>query len=106
MPSANSTMLEKCSSIMPAIEGILKQFQSFIEYNIINSELLDFDSKQLRYATIPSFLKKKYIYVHNSIMNDILNYLCSEQTTLNHKKILINFTKIYLNFYLMKMFLL
>ena len=86
MPSANSTMLEKCSSIMPAIEGILKQFQSFIEYNIINSELLDFDSKQLRYATIPSFLKKKYIYVHNSIMNDILNYLCSEQTTLNHKK--------------------
>lgn len=86
MPSANSTMLEKCSSIMPAIEGILKQFQSFIEYNIINSELLDFNSKQLRYATIPSLLKKKYIYVHNSIMNDILNYLCSEQTTLNHKK--------------------
>lgn len=49
---------------MPAIEGILKQFQSFIEYNIINSELLDFDSKQLRYATIPSLLKRNiYMFI-------------------------------------------
>lgn len=86
MPSKNSTILEKCSSIMPALDGVLKQFNLFVQYHEIDYELLDLISESLPYADISSLLKKKYIYIKNDIMKDILYYLCSNQTTLNHKK--------------------
>lgn len=96
MPSSNSTILEKCSSIMPAIEGVLKQFKLYVQYHEINHKLLELASEPLPYENIPSLLKKKYIYVNNDIMKNILYYLCSDQTTLNHKK---NSNKFYKNLF-------
>lgn len=96
MPSLNSTILEKCSSIMPAIEGVLKQFKLYVQYHEINHKLLELTSEPLQYENIPSLLKNKYIYVNNNIMKNILYYLCSDQTTLNHKK---NTNKFYKNLF-------
>ena len=96
MPSLNSTILEKCTFIMPAIESIIKQFKLYIQYHKIDHRLLALASEPLQYANIPSLLKKKYIYVNNNIMKNILYYLCSDQTTLNHKK---NTNKFYKNLF-------
>ena len=96
MPSFTSTLLEKCSSIMPAVEYLLKQFKSFVQYKEIDHELLSLTSEPLLYENIPSLLEEKYIYVNNPIMKNILHYLYSDQTTLNHKK---NTNKFYKNLF-------
>lgn len=96
MPSPTSTLLEKCSSIMPAIEYVLKEFKSFVQYKEIDHELLSLTSEPLLYANISSLLEKKYIYVNSPIMKNILHYLYSNQTTLNHKK---NTNKFYKNLF-------
>lgn len=62
MPSINSTILEKCTAIMPALESVLKQFTLFVEEGDIDFELLEIRSEQLVYKNIPSLLKEKYVY--------------------------------------------
>ncbi|PKM41925.1 MAG: hypothetical protein CVV03_11065 [Firmicutes bacterium HGW-Firmicutes-8] len=62
MPSANSTFLEKCTSIMPAMESVLKQFSLFGQEGQIDFELLEIRSEHLIYKNIPSLVDKKYAY--------------------------------------------
>ena len=52
MPSAKSTMLEKCTNIMPAMESVLKQFNLFEEDREIDFELLEIRSEHLVYKNI------------------------------------------------------
>ena len=44
MPSNNSTLLEKCTNIMPAMESVLKQFSLFVREGEIDFELLEIRS--------------------------------------------------------------
>ncbi|GIO33518.1 hypothetical protein J2TS6_46590 [Paenibacillus albilobatus] len=62
MPSAHSTLLEKCTNIMPAVESVLKQFSLFVEEGIVDFELLEIRSEHLIYSNIPSLVNKKYVY--------------------------------------------
>lgn len=62
MPSSNSTFLEKCTNIMPAMESVLKQFSLFVQEGEIDFELLEIRSEHLIYKNLPSLVDKKYAY--------------------------------------------
>lgn len=86
MPSKKSTYLEKCNSIMPALEAVLKQFTLYIEDGQIDSELLEIRSDHLIYKNIPSFLDKKYAYGVGDEYRSATFLLFSDQTSLNYLK--------------------
>lgn len=86
MPSANSTLLEKCTNIMPAMESILKQFSLFVEEREIDFELLEIRSDHLLYKNIPSLVDKKYIYGVGEEFKTATYLLFSDQSSLGYNE--------------------
>ena len=86
MPSSGSTVLEKCSNIMPAMEHALKQFSLFIQEGYIDLELLDIRPSAIIYENIPSQIEKKYVYGIGEEFNNATYFLFSDQSTLGYSE--------------------
>lgn len=96
MPSAGSTMLEKCTNIMPAMESVLKQFILFVEEGNIDFELLEIRSDHLFYKDIPSLIERKYVYGIGKEYNNVCALFFSDQSPLAYIE---EIKKSYNNFY-------
>jgi len=96
MPSPNSTFLEKCTNIMPAMESILKQFTLFVKEGQIDFELLEIRSEHLIYKNIPSLVDKKYVYGVGDEFATATFLLYSDQSGLGYNE---KEKKSYDNFY-------
>lgn len=85
-PSQNSTYFEKCRSILPEIDSILKQYGQIVRYKEINQELLQISSKPLLFKDCLSLIETKYIYrnVDNDYIKIVFNYLFSDQCSLTY----------------------
>lgn len=86
MPSINSTSLEKCTNIMPALESVLKQFSLFVEERNIDFELLEIRSEHLIYKNIPSLVEKKYAYGMGDEFKTATFLLFSDQSMLGYSE--------------------
>jgi len=86
MPSANSTLLEKCTNIMPAMESVLKQFSLFVQEGQIDFELLEIRSEHLIYKNIPSLVDKKYAYGVGDEFKTATFLLFSDQSGLGYNE--------------------
>jgi hypothetical protein len=86
MPSANSTLLEKCTNIMPALESVLKQFSLFVQEGQIDFELLDIRSEHLIYKNIPSLIERKYVYGVGEEFKTATFLLFSDQSGLGYNE--------------------
>ncbi len=88
LPSHYSTLLEKCTSIMPAMESVLKQFSLYVEEGEINFELLNIKSEHIMYNNIPSLIKekfgKKYAYGTGDEYCNVTFLLFSDQSGLGY----------------------
>ncbi|MDQ1235135.1 hypothetical protein QE450_002633 [Paenibacillus sp. SORGH_AS306] len=84
MPSTNSTFLEKCTAVMPALESILKQFTLYVETKQIDFELLEIRSEHLIYKNIPSLIEKKYAYGIGNEFEQVTFLLFSDQSGLGY----------------------
>lgn len=84
MPSANSTFLEKCTNIMPALESVLKQFSLFVQEGQIDFDLLEIRSEHLIYKNIPSLVERKYVYGEGEEFNNATFLLFSDQSGLGY----------------------
>jgi hypothetical protein len=84
MPSVNSTFLEKCTNVMPALESVLKQFILYVEEGQIDFELLEIRSEHLIYKKIPSLIDKKYVYGIGEEFNTVTFLLFSDQSGLGY----------------------
>lgn len=82
MPSTHSTLLEKCTNIMPAVESVLKQFTLYVEEGIVDFELLEIRSDHLVYSNIPSLVNKKYAYGRGEEFNYATFLFFSDQSGL------------------------
>jgi len=82
MPSANSTFLEKCTNIMPALESVLKQFILYVEDGQIDFELLEIKSDHLIYKNIPSLISRKYVYGLGDEFKTVTFLFFSDQSSL------------------------
>jgi len=86
MPSSNSTMLEKCTIIMPGMESVLKQFSLFVQEGEIDFELLEIRSEPLVYNNIPSLVDKKYVYGIGEEYKTVTFLLFSDQGELGYNE--------------------
>ena len=88
MPSANSNYFEKCKSLLPEFDLILKEYKYYCEDGIIDQELVNISSTQMFFKDIPSLNDKKYIYA-NKIDDTLLIQYCffSDQCLLNYNPI-------------------
>lgn len=84
LPSENSTYLEKCSSIMPALESFLKQYTLYVEDGYIELELLGVRTSGIIYRDIPSLIIKKYVYGSGEEFKIVTNLLFSDQSGLGY----------------------
>lgn len=82
MPSNDSNYLEKCRTILPEIDSCLKQYNYYVEDNVIDSELLEISSTHLLFEDVKSILKNKYAYSANDEFDLISYYLFSDQCML------------------------
>ncbi|WP_253735813.1 hypothetical protein [Paenibacillus sp. FJAT-26967] len=82
LPSTDSTYLEKCNSIMPGLESVLKQFVLFVEEGNIDFELLEIRSEHLIYKNIPSLVDKKFVYGVGQEFETVIYLLFSDQSSL------------------------
>lgn len=82
LPSADSTMLQKCEGICTAIEIAVKQFVSYVETGEIDFERLMISSGSPVYDQIPSLAKKNYIYGNGNEYEMIDYLLFSDQCPL------------------------
>ena len=88
MPSANSNYFEKCKSLLPEFDLILKEFRYYCEDGTIDQDLINISSTQMFFKDIPSLNNKKYIYA-NKIDDTLLiqYYLFSNQCLLNYNPV-------------------
>ena len=90
LPSKNTNFFEKCRTIFPEIDGILKKYEIFVKHKKIDEELLQISTNSKPFADYPSLIKKKYIYGKGEIFNQICYCLFSNQCMLHyspkHKK--------------------
>ncbi|RJX41802.1 hypothetical protein D3P09_02940 [Paenibacillus pinisoli] len=82
LPSIDSTYLEKCTSIMPGLESVLKQFDLFVEEGNIDFELLEIRSEHLIYKNISSLVDKKFVYGIGQEFETVMFLLFSDQSGL------------------------
>lgn len=78
-----SSIKEKCRDILPEIEYILQQFKSYVDYKLINHEMLSLSSSGIAFSQVPSLLNNKYIYAQD-ILNPAFHLLFSDQTLLGY----------------------
>jgi hypothetical protein len=86
MPSTNSTLLEKCTNIMPALESVLKQFSLYVQEGYIDFELLEIRSEHLIYKNIPSLVERKYDYGMGEEFKTATFLLFSDQSSLGYNE--------------------
>lgn len=98
MPSKDSTYFEKCKSILPEIDYILKQYNVLIEDGTIDQELLEISSTSVLFENVNSLIHNKYIYGNDESVefNNLCYYFFSDQCMLHYTK---KFKSKYSSFY-------
>lgn len=86
MPSKDSTYYEKCKSILPEIDYVLKQFNLLVEDGIIDQELLEVSSTSILFESVKSLVDTKYIYGNDKSQefNNACYYFFSDQCLLHY----------------------
>jgi len=82
IPSKESQYFEKCRSILPEMESVLKQFNLYVEDGKIDHELLQVSSEHLLFKNCKSLIETKYIYSDSEEFNRVAFYLFSDQCML------------------------
>ena len=83
MPSENSNYFEKCKSILPEFDLVLKEFKYYCDDREINQKLINISSTQMFFKDIPSLVPNKYVYAYeNDDMLRIYYYFFSDQCML------------------------
>ena len=74
MPSKDSTFFEKCKSVLPEIDHILKEYKYYVEDGQVDPELVSISSEHMFFKDIPSKIKNKYVYLKNNDYNNLIDY--------------------------------
>lgn len=83
-PSVGTTYCEKCSSIITAFEGVIKQFLLLAKNGNIDFELVAMSTKPTLFENVGSLVDRKYVYGDGKVYNDISFMLFSDQCLLSH----------------------
>ncbi|MFA6089683.1 MAG: hypothetical protein WC755_07515 [Candidatus Woesearchaeota archaeon] len=82
MPSETATYFEKCRTILPEIDRILKQYNTLVEDGKIEQELIQMSSNSTRIKDIKSYSDKKYVYADSEWYGIASYLLFSDQSSI------------------------
>lgn len=74
MPSKESNFFEKCKTILPEIDHILKEYKYYVEDGQIDPDLISISSEHMFFKDIPSKIKNKYVYLKDTKDNNLIDY--------------------------------
>lgn len=94
-PTESSSYGEKCRFILPELEKVFKQFNSYIENGYIYHDLIQFSSSSTKLKDIKSLNDKKYVYPGEDWFNRVSKLLFSDQSVIFYMP---NLTDRYKNF--------
>lgn len=83
-PSKQTTYLEKIRNIASEMDGVLKQYNMFVNDGCIDRELFEMSSEHIVFSAIKSQLKNKYGYLTDVNDRMAIYYLFSDQCTLSY----------------------
>jgi hypothetical protein len=77
---------EKCKSIFPTIESIVKKYRFYLEDGYIDEELVQMESKPLRFSDCPSMTNDRYVYIapDNDEARIARNIMFSDQSNITY----------------------
>lgn len=82
-PSSEAiTYYERCKSLVPEMDGILKQYELLREEGEIDEEVYAISSKGKNYRGLNSFVAKKYCYFNSKRIIELSTLLFSQQSLL------------------------
>ena len=74
--------LSKIRCICPEIDSILNRYKLFVEYGVVDTEILEMNSSPVRVEDIPSLVQKKYVYSNDGQIGHVMHNLFSDQSML------------------------
>ena len=86
LPPTDNANFEKCKSIFPTIESIIKKYRFYIEDGYIDEELVEMESKPLPFSQCPSMTNERYVYIasDNDEARIFINIMFSDQSVLTY----------------------
>lgn len=84
--STDKKYINRCKSLFPEFDSILKKYRLFIEFKNISNELLIETKEFYKIDECPSLIKDKYLVLNrqNSDIKSILNLLFSDQSHITY----------------------
>lgn len=82
LESKSSNYLEKIRNLAPEFERLLKQFKVYVEEGKVDLELVQIDTKHIRFGEIPSLVPSKYVYSESNLIHNLKHWFFSDQSTL------------------------
>lgn len=62
VPSVNTSYLEKCRTMLSEMDGILKQYNLYVEDGYVDQELFQMSSSHMKFGDCKSVVEEKYVY--------------------------------------------
>lgn len=86
LPPTDNPNFEKCKSIFPTIESIIKKYRFYLEDGYIDEELIQMESKPLPFSKCPSKTNDRYVYVasDNEEAINLKNIMFSDQSDITY----------------------
>ncbi|MBZ5517920.1 hypothetical protein [Bacillus sp. KS1] len=86
LPPIDNPNFEKCKSIFPTIESIIKKYRFYLEDGYIDEELVQMESKPLPFSECPSMTKDRYVYIapNNDEARILRNIMFSDQSNITY----------------------
>lgn len=84
--SIDKKYINRCKSLFPEFDSVLKKYRLFIEFKEISNELLNETKEFYKIDDCPSFIKDKYLVLNeqNCDIINILNLLFSDQSNITY----------------------
>ncbi|WP_271853138.1 hypothetical protein [Planococcus maritimus] len=86
LPPTDNPNFEKCKSIFPTIESIIKKYRFYLEDGYIDEELIQMESKPLPFSECPSKTNERYVYIAQDNDEAIIlnNIMFSDQSNITY----------------------
>ncbi|MDM8102782.1 hypothetical protein [Oceanobacillus oncorhynchi] len=86
LPPTDNPNFEKCKSIFPTVESIVKKYKFYLEDGFIDEELVQMESRPLQFSDCPSMTKDRYVYIapDNDEARIVKNIMFSDQSDITY----------------------
>lgn len=84
VPSSNTSYLEKCRTMLSEMDGILKQYNLYVEDGYVDQELFQISSSHMKFSDCKSSVNEKYVYGIGDEFRVACHHLFSTQSHITY----------------------